>query len=206
MTVVLDHLVYAVPDLRAGVAEFEARTGLRPVAGGSHAGRGTANFLVGLDSAYLEIIGPDPAQPEHVGARPFGVNPDAEPRLVTWAVRTTDIDATVASALSHGYDAGPVVAMSRRTPSGDLLAWRLTSPDARRLSGVIPFVIDWGDTVHPSSGDLAQAQLIDFRATHPDPAEVHRVLAALGADLLVDSAHDTTLHAVLGTPRGERML
>jgi hypothetical protein len=56
MTTVFDHLVYAVPDLAAAVAEFEARTGIRPAAGGSHAGRGTANFLVGLGSAYLEIM------------------------------------------------------------------------------------------------------------------------------------------------------
>ncbi len=202
----LDHLVYAVPDLAHAVAEFEETTGLRPVPGGSHAGLGTANYLVGLGTAYLEIIGPDPAQPDHVGARPFGVDSHAEPRLATWAVRTTDIDATVADAMSNGYDPGPVIAMSRRTPSGELLAWRLTSPDAPRLDGLIPFLIDWGDTTHPSSSELPQAQLTDFRATHPDPAEVHRVLAIVGAELSVDRADDTTLHTVLRTSRGERTL
>jgi hypothetical protein len=206
MTVVLDHLVYAVPDLAQAVAEFEETTGLRPARGGSHSGLGTANYLVGLGTAYLEIIGPDPAQPGHVGPRTFGVDSHAEARLATWAVRTTDIDATVADAMSNGYDPGPVIAMSRRTPSDELLAWRLTSPDAPRLDGLIPFLIDWGDTAHPSSGDLPQAQLIDFRATHPDPADVHRVLAVLGADLSVATAHDATLHAVLRTQRGERTL
>ncbi|WP_312882888.1 VOC family protein [Streptosporangium album] len=34
----LDHLVYAVPGLVAGVAEFAARTGVTPAAGGSHPG------------------------------------------------------------------------------------------------------------------------------------------------------------------------
>ena len=206
MTVVLDHLVYAVPDLAHGVADFEATTGLRPVKGGSHSGLGTANYLVGLGAAYLEIIGPDPAQPDHAGPRPFGVEHGAESRLVTWAVRTTDIDATVADARRAGYEPGPVIAMSRRTPSGDLLEWRLTSPDAPRLDGLIPFLIDWGTTKHPSSGELPQATVVDFRATHPDANGVQRVLSVLGAELAVDAAHETTLHAVLQTPRGERTL
>ncbi len=206
MTVELDHLVYAVPDLESAVADFEATTGLRPVRGGSHAGRGTANYLVGLGAAYLEIIGPDPAQPDHIGPRPFGVEVDAEPRLVTWAVRTTDIDAAVADARRAGFDPGAVAAMSRRTPSGELLEWRLTDTDTQRLDGLIPFLIDWGATTHPTSGDLPQAELTDFRATHPDPPEVRRVLGLLGADLPVDAAHDATLRAVLQTPRGERTL
>ncbi len=202
----LDHLAYAVPDLDRAVADFESTTGLRPVPGGSHAGLGTANYLVGLGDAYLEIIGPDPAQPDHIGPRPFGVTASAEPRLVTWAVRTANIDDTVAAARRNGYDPGPVIAMSRRTPSGEMLEWRLTSPDAPRMNGLLPFVIDWGDTAHPSSGELPQARLIDFRATHPDPAEVERTLAVLGADLIVDTGRDMTLHAVLETPRGERTL
>ena len=61
----LDHLVLAVPSLADGVAGFQRRTGVRPVKGGSHTSLGTANYLVGLsDAAYLEIIGPDPDQPD----------------------------------------------------------------------------------------------------------------------------------------------
>jgi hypothetical protein len=96
--------------------------------------------------------------------------------------------------------------MSRRTPSGELLEWRLTSPDAPRLDGLIPFLIDWGATKHPATSGLPQATLVDFRATHPDAKKVQRVLAVLGAELPVDAADDTTLHAVLETARGERTL
>jgi hypothetical protein len=206
MTVELDHLVFAVPDLARAVAEFETTTGLRPVPGGSHSGLGTANYLVGLGAAYLEIIGPDPAQPDHVGPRPFGVAPDIQPRLATWAVRTTDIDTTVTDARGSGYDPGPVIAMTRRTPVGDLLEWHLTAPDAPRLDGLIPFIVDWGATKHPATSDLPQATLVDFRATHPDPDEVQRVLTVLGADLAVDAGHAATLKATLQTPRGERTL
>src|SRR5699024_7239395 len=43
-----DHLVIAVPDLAAGVREFEELTGVRTTPGGSHPGRGTANHIVSL--------------------------------------------------------------------------------------------------------------------------------------------------------------
>ena len=38
-------------------------------------GMGTTNFLIGLGAgAYLEIIGPDPDQPQPVGGRWFGID------------------------------------------------------------------------------------------------------------------------------------
>ena len=42
---------------------------------------------------YLEIIGPDPDQPQPVGGRWFGIDRLTAPRIVTWAIRTADIDA-----------------------------------------------------------------------------------------------------------------
>ena len=206
MNPALDHLVYAVPDLAAAVDDFEARTGIRPVEGGSHSGRGTANHLVGLGTAYLEIIGPDPDQPDHDGPRPFAVSGDMAPRLATWAVRTTDLNAAVTAARRCGYDPGEVVAMSRRTTAGDLLEWRLTLPDAPLYDGLVPFLIDWGATTHPSSRALPQAELTSFTATHPTPDGVRRVLELLGVELPVEAGSSAALHAELQTPRGRVIL
>jgi len=59
-TGVLDHLVFAAPDLAAAVAQFTELTGVAPVPGGRHPGGGTANYLVGFGGAYrdgyLEIV------------------------------------------------------------------------------------------------------------------------------------------------------
>ena len=52
-------------------------TGAQPARGGSHEGMGTANFIGLVAGAYLEIIGPDPDQPQLVGGRWFGIDPPA---------------------------------------------------------------------------------------------------------------------------------
>ncbi|NUP81661.1 MAG: VOC family protein [Nonomuraea sp.] len=196
----LDHLVYAVPDLLAGVAEFADRTGVRPVPGGSHPG-GTANYLVRFgDTSYLEIIGPDPEA--DVRPRAFGLETLTDPRLAAWAVRPGDIDETVKLARERGYDPGDVQPLSRRTPSGELLEWRLTRREDPAAVRPVPFLIDWGGTTHPAASGLPPVGLASFAAVHPDPGALRRDLAALGVDLDVTEGPEVALRAVLDTPRG----
>lgn len=164
-----DHLVVAVPELAAGVAEFEALTGAKSVPGGSHPGRGTANHLVpliprgwGADSlTYLEILGPDPAQdPALAAAQLAGFDRMAAQR---WAVHPDDLDATVAAADEAGVDYGAVFDMARDTPEGGRLEWRLTRRAPLAYGGAQPFLIDWAESPHPArtlrqgAGDPASA-------------------------------------------------
>ncbi|GGU99900.1 hypothetical protein GCM10010182_16250 [Actinomadura cremea] len=172
----LDHLVYAAPDLAAAVERIAERTGVRPVEGGPHVGLGTRNFLLGLGGrSYLEIVGPDPDQPDVAGTRQFGVDGLAAPALVGWAVATDGIDAAVARARTAGIDLDDAFGMSRRRPDGTLLSWRLTPP----TPGVRPFLIDWGDADHPADA-LPVVPLRSFVITHPDPGALRAELAALG--------------------------
>ena len=98
-TMRLDHVVYAAPDLDAAIDDLERRLGVRASAGGKHAGLGTHNALLALsDDAYLEVIGPDPEQPQPDRPRPFGIDSLTAGRVVTWAARAQDLDAVVASA------------------------------------------------------------------------------------------------------------
>lgn len=90
--------------------------------------------------------------------------------------------------------------MSRSTPDGELLEWRLTSAFAEP-SGLVPFLIDWGRTVHPSHRGLPQAELVSFTGSAPEPAEVAWQLDAVGAELAVVTG-EAGLGVVLGTPRG----
>ena len=172
---VLDHLVLAVPDLDAAVPELAAHLGVRPEPGGVHPGWGTRNALVGLSShAYLEIVGPDPEQ--DVEQRAFGVGAIDRPALVAWAVRPAPGERFDDLVRGAGDRLGPVRAMSRRRADGLELRWRLTLP----VVGVMPFVIDWGDTAHPATALPQVLRLESLQLFHPEPDDLTAGLRALG--------------------------
>ncbi len=200
-----DHLVFATRDLKAAVEWFAGATGVEPVEGGRHEGRGTRNYLVGLGpTAYVEIIGPDVDRPASEPA-PFGVDELEGDRLVTWAVRPDDIEAAVAVAKAAGADLGPILPMSRRTPAGDVLSWRLATTYPAPYDGIVPFLIDWGTSRHPAGSGVPSVELLEFGATHPRPDEVSAVLEALEVSLPVSSG-EPGLHATVRGPGGTCLL
>lgn len=179
----LDHVVIAGPDLAEVVDWFAGRTGVTAAPGGAHP-TGTANALVALtvDGArgpqYVELIGPDPERREPELPATFGIRSLTGPSVQAYAVHPRDIDATVASARERGYDPGDVGDLSRRTPDGRLLEWRLTRGPSQRLD--VPFLIDWGSTPHPGDGDIPTIELVSFVRDEPDPAPLRATLDALG--------------------------
>lgn len=201
----IDHLVFATPDLDATTADLRERLGVTAMAGGKHLGAGTHNALIGLGGgAYLEVIGPDPDQDAPASPRPFGIDALGAARLVTWAVRVDDIDARARAAVDAGYDPGPVLPLSRELPDGGRLEWRLTFGSGH--DGLVPFLIDWGSTPHPSAAAPQVAQLVEFFAEHPDPEGVRTALRALAVELDVRPGSAHRLVAVLDTPRGRVVL
>jgi Glyoxalase-like domain len=202
----IDHLVYATPDLAVTVAELRSQ-GLGLVPGGPHPGLGSRNFLAGLGGgSYLEVIGPDPEQPEPEAPRRFGIDALTGPRLVTWAAQVRGLDEAIAKARDAGLAMGDATPMSRRRPDGVLLAWKLAFPPADGEGGVVPFLIDWGESPHPAETAPEGTRLVSFRGCHPDPAKVSAHLDALDVDLAVEIAEEPALVAVLVTPAGELVL
>jgi hypothetical protein len=203
---VLDHLVYATPDVAATTDLLAQALGVQASPGGRHVGVGTHNTLVSFGPAfgtgsYLEVIGPDPTQAAPGGPRPFGIDELTSPALVAWAVRVSGIDAAVVAARARGWDPGDVVDLSRATPAGDVLTWRLTFARPE-LGGVVPFLIDWGDTAHPSTTAASGVTLMGFELRHPQVAEVQAALAAIGASATVAPSPQPGLRAVLEGPAG----
>lgn len=181
MSTTLDHLVWAGPDLDALVTRATDLLGLEPVAGGPHDGLGTRNYLVGLGAGqYLELVGPDPEQPEPARPRPFGIDDLTADRLLTWAVRTDDMAGTLVRARERGYDPGDAGAMSRTRPDGVALHWQLTQPHAGPggLDMLAPFVIDWQGSPHPSD-DLPGGVLDGVLLRHPEHARLTEICRAL---------------------------
>ncbi|MGP4016217.1 VOC family protein [Saccharopolyspora sp. 5N708] len=197
----LDHLVYGVPDLGAGVRAVATLLGVDPVPGGRHPAQGTRNYLLGLGGrAYLEIIGPDPEATQPPSS--FGLATLTAPRLVTWAIRVADIEGAVTAARIAGCDPGDVRPMSRRTPEGALLEWRLAKSEPRPRDGLIPFLIDWAAAQHPVETGLPEVRLRSLRAEHPDPDAVRADLRAVGAHLDLTTATTPKLLAAIEGPSG----
>ncbi|HEY2027797.1 MAG TPA: VOC family protein [Myxococcales bacterium] len=198
ITFAFDHLVYAVPDLDASTRLLEERLGVRVTPGGSHPGRGSKNALVGMGPrSYLEIIGPDPAQP---APNWFGLADLQEPRVVTWAVGDAALEERVAAA---GGLLGPIAAGSRTRPDGQTLRWRFTDPARLAMDGVVPFFIDWVSDAHPAGALVAAVSLLELRLEHPQADEANRVLRKLGVAAEVHPGAFARITVRLSTPRGE---
>ncbi len=197
----LDHLIVAGPDLAEAVDYVEALLGVRAVVGGSHPGVGTRNALVRLDpGAYIEIIGPDPEQSEPDLPRWFGIDVMAGPRLATWSARTPDLGAAAERARTLGVELGPVSRGGRVRPDGVRLDWHVTDPRADRMDGVLPFLMDWGESPHPSESLEAGCSLVALRGYHPRADEARAVADALGLPIVFEQAPEPRLEAEISTP------
>ncbi len=179
----LDHVVIAGPDLAAVVAWFADRTGVEAEPGGVHPS-GTANALVAFTvdgvrgPRYLELIGPDPARVDRAVPTRFGIAELSVPRVVTYAIHPAGIADVAARARERGEDPGPVSDLSRRTPDGALLEWRLTHPRGARPD--VRVLIDWGSTPNPGTTIGPAVELLAFTQTAVDPAPTEAARAALG--------------------------
>ncbi len=206
MTLALDHLLYAGPDLDQLARQLKRLSGEPPVAGGRHAGLGTHNALLGLGGqAYLEAIAPDPDQEGGVAAASIAPLKAAE--LHAWCARTDDPDALerAIEATGHGVRRS---AMTRETRQGEVLSWELLVATDHGWAGAAPFFIHWDDTRHPAGrleGDLRLRHLAVLQRD-PDPlrAWLHDVGLATGIDerVSVDPAPGRGLRADLVGRRG----
>ena len=196
----VDHLVLATSDPQGTIADLAGATGVTPVPGGAHPGMGTRNWLVALatedpqDQTYLEIIGPDPEQPEPASPRPFGLDDLDGPSLAWWCARADDLAAL-------GDEFTDPMPMGRQAPEG-LLQWELAFPVDS--DGATPFVIDWLDSVHPSTHTPTGLALRGFTIEHPEAARCRQTLGALGEfPIDVVDGGRVVLRATLVGPAGE---
>lgn len=132
----LDHVVIAVADLDAAIADYRA-LGFTVTPGGVHSSRTTHNALVLFaDGAYLELLARTGEAPQP-GALDFGVLLTGREGLVGYALRSDDLvaDAERLRALGHTVEAPQPG--ERLRPDGALLRWQV----ARIGGGLNPFLI-----------------------------------------------------------------
>jgi hypothetical protein len=205
----VDHLLLGIGDLDRGIAWVKTRSGVKAVVGGSHPGGGTRNALLSLGGRrYLEILAPDPAQSAY--NFPIDVRKLIEPRLITWAAGTTDIEATAKRARQSRYETFGPRAGSRTRPDGKVLEWKILGvPNKLGRDGVepIPFFIEWAaGSLHPSEDSPKGCELQSLEIHHPDPVAVTEMLKKLGIEADVKQAERAQLRAGLAAPKGAVVL
>ncbi len=157
----IDHFMYGVADLDAGIAWSELTFGVAAVPGGSHTGLGTRNALLSFGETYLEIIAPDPAQSlaGTFGGRLAGLEGGG---LITWCAGGNLLK--VKDQLeARGVSCNGPVTTRRRTPAGLLLEWQLLFPRKHNFGGRFPFFIDWMACEHPSRTNPIAGSLETFQ-------------------------------------------
>jgi hypothetical protein len=145
----VDHVIYAVDDLEAAGARLAEEFGLASVAGGRHPDWGTANRIVPLGSAYVELIAvvdPDVAASSEFG-RPVLEALASGERLVGWAAATDDLQG-----IARRLDLD-VVSGSRTNSDGTTLRWQLAGVAPALDAGALPIFIEWGGPpeLHPGA-------------------------------------------------------
>lgn len=220
----VDHLVVLATSLDEGVAWCEATLGVTPSPGGEHPLMGTHNRLINVASpqfpqAYLEIIA---INSEATSARQSSQNrwfdmdnpvlqaqvAQAGPQLIHFVASVTDAHTAVAAWEQLDIDPGPVLPLSRMTPSG-LLAWQITVRDdgQRLFDGCLPTLIQWG-TAHPIHKlPVSGVALHSLQAHHPEASALGQAYAAIGLSNVPVEAMapggKARLRAQLHTPQGE---
>ena len=139
MKVIFDHVLVAVQNLDIAAADFRDRYGLESAEGGRHTGFGTANRIIPLGDAYIELIAvADEAEAE---GSPLGrwvsdlCSGGDRPAAV--CLRTDDVGSTAETIGS------PAIAMQRVRPDGMVLSWRLCGLEATLADPALPFFIQW---------------------------------------------------------------
>ena len=138
----LDHVLIAVADLHAASRTLETRHGLASVEGGRHAGWGTANRIVPLGDAYVELI--TVVDEAEAAGSAFGrwvaAGLRSDPgRPLGWVARTDRLDE-MAGRLGLAVNEG-----SRRGGDGRLLRWRLAGVEEAAAAPALPFFVEWGE-------------------------------------------------------------
>jgi hypothetical protein len=145
----LDHVLIAVTDLTAAARRFELMYELVSIEGGRHPAWGTANRIIPLGGAFLELVAVvDASVASHsVFGQWVGGAATTAGHLLGWAVRTDDIEAA-SRRLGLTPKSG-----SRVGNDGKSLRWRSAGVEQAATDPVLPFFIEWAPgSVLPGHG------------------------------------------------------
>lgn len=173
----VDHIIVGIDTLERGMRLLADLTGVTPVKGGVHPGRGTQNALMSLGSGvYLELIAPNFADTAAKASVAFF---SQFTRLTPygWAVHAKNADSVSTLAAKRGLAPGVVQQGSRARPDGKTLAWRTVVPWPQPYGAYLPFFIEWSaSSPHPSTESPMGCTLAAVRMLSPAPDSLRMVI------------------------------
>ena len=85
---------------------------------------------------------------------------------------------------------------------GEVISWNLTEP-TRGIDGkIIPFLIDWEDSIHPANNLPQKCKLVRLEASHSSPDRIARHLAVIDIQIPIITHPETDLIASIQSPNG----
>lgn len=201
----LSQVIFGVRDLDAATRRF-VELGFVVLDGGHHPGVGTANRVIPIGAAYLELLGVIDESQAVASAygRSLIERTAAGDRLVRWSLRTDRIE-DVAGRLDLD-----VQERSRARPDGVVLHWRAAGLDLALDHPWLPFFMQWRDPAqypaatqpdHPNG-----ATAVAWLELTPGDERFTAWTAVADAPIRI-SERDPGLHRVaIATPAGELVI
>lgn len=181
MSLLIDHIVYTVPDFDLSLADLEEKLGVKPMNGGRHLLHGTKNALINLgNQCYLEILAKDEENTTFKGSRWMGLDLITQPTITRWAVKSPDIEKGSVILKNYQSDLGQISSGERLTTDGSLLKWKMTLPRSTPEVDIVPFLLDWSASAfHPCDRMEPQCKLNNVVFYHPHPEVIDGVFLSL---------------------------
>lgn len=208
-TLSVDHIILAIDSLERGIDLLEELTGVRPVFGGVHPGRGTQNALLSLGQGrYLELLAPNPddtteSARQRLTASAGWFETVRTPTPSGWAMQVPDALFEYHRLVMQGLPASQPQAGSRARPDGRTLAWHTLNPwgDATRFN--LPFVIAWDPhSPHPWTDAPAGCQLVSLEVHTPNVDSTRALFERAGWSVPVRLSATEQLEFLLDCPTG----
>jgi len=202
----LDHVLIAVTDLGEAARRIEDEYGLTATQGGRHPAWGTANRIVPLGDAYLELVmvvnaaiarrspfGRWVAASQSELLRPFG-----------WAVRTSELHE-VASRLGLTIERG-----SRTGRDGAPVRWRIAGVEEAAAEPALPFFIEWEPGTHlpgraPTDHAAGEVRIGEVRVSG-DSERIEGWLGSYRVPLDIRPGSSALTAVILSPPSGDEVV
>lgn len=183
----LDHVVLGTSDLETALNDFEAMTGVRPVAVTSMNGLGTKSARVSFDGCtYLEIIGPDPKQTPTELADKLADIEAGKMVPIHYGIRSSESEERKSSVwtdeLGLQVDKITMVAADQGMP----WTWDLYILEGHENAGLVPNFLHWPG-MHPCGKLPIVGSLDSVTVRVPFGNMVHKLVAGMdGIEAMTD--------------------